>query len=73
MNKKLRGRAESLLILQECGAMTDRQTLNSAIIIAHHDKRFQVNATDWNLHFEKLARLMREKYPTCPCKACALK
>lgn len=71
MNKELRKRAEAVLLMQECGAWTDSQTLNGAIIIAHHDKQFQATSEYWHPYFDELAKMMREKFPQCPCKACA--
>lgn len=57
--------------MQECGVLTDRQTLNGAIIIAHHDKQFQVANKYWHPYFSDLARMFREEFPQCPCKLCA--
>lgn len=58
------------MVMQECGAWTDRQTLDAAIRIAHHDKRFQVSRFS-ETTFSQLASLMREKFPKCPCRLCA--
>lgn len=75
MNKGLVARAEMLLVLQEYPVMTDRQTLKAATIIAHHNKHFQDEGVDkaWWKYFDQLAKMMREKLPNCPCKACGSK
>lgn len=70
MNAKLRDRAESLLICQEVCGYTDSKTLNAAIIMAHHDKKFQRASQPWSEYWDWAAQAMREKFPKCPCRAC---
>ena len=71
MNRDLMERAENLLLMQNDGVVTDTQTLNAAIRMAHHGKRFHGPREKFQGAFQILAELMRRKYPQCPCSACS--
>lgn len=70
MKKSLRASAEMLMLMQDCGVLTDSITLNAAIQIAHHDNQFQLAHKEMGKYFDWAANAMREKYPECPCHVC---